>query len=132
MIGYAIGRELASSLDLLPPVDLVPVLRGLGLERTHWRFQGRLREVIMEGVVGIDLRLPAPWVRWLTAHAVGHHLLHTGTSLYLDSWQWVNRVKAERQSEEFAAGLLMGAAPMPQLPTTQLVTPPRTLKPIPG
>ncbi|MDA1036520.1 MAG: hypothetical protein O3B65_06545 [Chloroflexi bacterium] len=27
-------------------------------------------------------------------------------SFYLESWQWVNRVKAERQAEEFAAGLL--------------------------
>ena len=71
------------------------------------RFAGRVREVIIEGTVGIDERLPESWVRWLTAHALDHHLLHTGTSLYLESWQWVSRLKAERQAEEFAAGMLV-------------------------
>ena len=97
MIGYVAARELARSLELRPPVELTPVLRKLGLETIDWRFGGRVREAIMEGVIGIDMRLPQSWVRWLTAHAVGHHLLHTGTSFYLDCWQWVNRVKAERQ-----------------------------------
>ena len=106
MLGLALGRELARSLDLHPPVELSPLLRKLDLETTDWRFRGRLREVIMDGVIGIDMRLPEPWLRWLTAHAVGHYLLHTGTSLYLNSWQWVSRMKAERQAEEFAAGLL--------------------------
>ena len=112
MIGYVVACELARSLELRPPVELTPVLRRLGLETIDWRFGGRVREVIMEGVIGIDMRLPRPWVRWLTAHAVGHHLLHTGTSFYLDCWQWVNRVKAERQAEEFAAALLIPEAPM--------------------
>ena len=114
MIGYVVARELARSLELRSPVELTPVLRRLGLEIVDWRFGGRVREAIMEGVIGIDMRLPQPWVRWLTAHAVGHHLLHTGTSFYLDCWQWVNRVKAERQAEEFAAGLLMPTAPVLQ------------------
>ena len=98
MIGYAAARDLARSLDLHPPLDLAPVLATLGLETVDWRFRGRLREVVMERVIGVDMRLPEPWVRWLTAHGVGHHLLHTGTSFYLGSWQWVNRVKAERQA----------------------------------
>ena len=110
MIAYAAARDLARSLHLHPPIDLASVTDKLGLEVTDWRFRGRLREVIMDGVVGIDSRLPEPWVRWLTAHAIGHHLLHTGTSFYLDCWQWVNRLKAERQAEEFAAGLLMPSA----------------------
>ena len=119
MIAYAVARDLVRSLHLRPPVDLALVLAELGLETTDWRFRGRLREVIMDGVIGIDNRLPEPWVRWLTAHAVGHHLLHTGTSFYLDCWQWVNRLKAERQAEEFAAGLLMppGSAYLGQAPS---------------
>ncbi|MDA1175125.1 MAG: hypothetical protein O2826_11500 [Chloroflexi bacterium] len=59
----------------------------------------------------IDDRLGDAWTRWLTAHALGHHVLHVGASLYLEDWQWVNRNKAERQAEEFAAGLLAGPAP---------------------
>ncbi len=105
MIGLQLGRDLARSLSAEPPLDLAPLLDRLGLEAVRWRFRGRLREMIMEGIVGIDDRLPEPWVRWLTAHAIGHHLMHTGTWLNLRSWQWVDRVKAERQAEEFAAGL---------------------------
>ena len=111
MRAFARGRSLARSWGLDAPADLSPVLQKLGLEVVPWRFEGRVREVIIEGAVGIDDRLSAPWVRWLTAHAIGHRLLHTGTSLYLESWQWVNRVKAERQAEEFAAGLLLPATP---------------------
>ncbi len=109
MHAFAMGRSLACSSGLDAPADLSPLLRRLGLEVVPWRFAGRVREVIIEGTVGIDSRLSPVWVRWLTAHAIGHHLLHTGTSLYLETWQWVSRVKAERQAEEFAAGLLLPA-----------------------
>ena len=106
------GRSLALSSGLEGPADLSPLLRTLGLEVVPWRFAGRVREVIIEGAIGIDDRLSPSWTRWLTAHAIGHRLLHTGTSLYLESWQWVNRVKAERQAEEFAAGLLLPTTPI--------------------
>ncbi len=109
MRAYERGRSLASTHGLEPPVDLAALLRELGLEVVPWRFEGRVREIIVDGTIGIDDRLPEQWVRWLTAHAVGHHVLHTGTSLYLESWQWVGKVKAERQAEEFAAGLLVPA-----------------------
>ena len=107
VIGHTTARNLTPSLDLRPSVDLALVLAWLGLETVDWRFRGRLREITMDGIIAVDMRLPEPWVRWLTAHGVGHHLLHTGSSFYLDSWQWVNCGKAERQAEEFAAGLLV-------------------------
>ena len=109
MRAFATGHTLACSSGLDTPADLEPLLCRLGLEVVPWRFEGRVREVIIDSAIGIDDRLPEGWVRWLTAHAIGHRLLHTGTSLYLESWQWVNRVKAERQAEEFAAGLLLPA-----------------------
>ena len=107
MRAFRMGRDLAERHAMQPGSDLDPVLRSLGLEVVPWRFRGRLREVIFEGAIGIDESLSESWQRWLTAHAIGHYALHTGTSLYLASWQWVNRVKAERQAEEFAAGLLL-------------------------
>ena len=107
MRAFRLGRDLAERHAVQPGGDLSPLLRSLGLEVEPWRFRGRLREMIFEGAIGIDESLPENWQRWLTAHAIGHHALHTGTSLYLASWQWVNRVKAERQAEEFAAGLLL-------------------------
>ena len=109
MRALRMGRDLAERFDLEPGADLAPLLRSVGAEVIPWRFTGRVREVIYEGAIGIDDTLPETWKRWLTAHAVGHHLLHTGASLYLASRQWVNRVKAERQAEEFAAGLLIPA-----------------------
>ena len=109
MRALRIGRDLEERHAVEPGGDLAPLLRELGLEVIPWRFTGRVREVIFEGAIGIDDALPETWKRWLTAHAIGHHLLHTGASLYLASRQWVNRVKAERQAEEFAAGLLVPA-----------------------
>jgi hypothetical protein len=106
VIAFDQGKAFARRFALESPADLKPLLDDLGLEVVPWRFSGRVREVIVEGVVGIDDRLSPSWVRWLTAHAIGHHVLHTGTSFYLESWQWVNRRKAERQAEEFVAGLL--------------------------
>lgn len=108
MIAFQRGRELAQHYELDGRADLTPVLRDLGLEIVPWRFDGRVREVIVQGCAGIDDRFGEAWTRWLTAHALGHHVLHTGASLYLESWQWVSKVKAERQAEEFAAGLLAG------------------------
>ncbi len=107
MLAHERGRALAASHAIDPPADLGPVVRGLGLEVVRWRFAGRVREIVVDGVIGVDDRLSEPWLRWLTAHGIGHHLLHTGTCFYLESWQWVGRVKAERQAEEFAAGLLV-------------------------
>jgi len=106
MIAFERGRALAAEFNLDPPADLRRILESLAIKVIPWRVGGRIREVIIEGRIGIDDRLGGPWTRWLTAHALGHHLLHTGTSLYLESWQWVGKLKAERQAEEFAAGLL--------------------------
>jgi hypothetical protein len=87
MIAFERDRALAAEFNLDPPADLRQILESLSIEVIPWRFGGRIREVIIEGRIGIDDRLSGPWTRWLTAHALGHHLLHTGTSLYLESWQ---------------------------------------------
>ena len=94
--------------NLRTPVDLRALTRSLGLRVVEFPFSGRLKEVIIDGVIGVRPGLPRAEFRWLVAHATGHHLLHVGASFYLESWQWVNRAKAERQAEEFAACLLGG------------------------
>lgn len=107
------GRERAAKLwhqhRLSIPVDLRRLVAELGLEVTTFPFQGRVKEMIVNRVIGVQVGLPRPWFRWYVAHAIGHHLLHVGTSFYMESWQWVNHAKAERQAEEFAAWLLGGA-----------------------
>lgn len=103
---------MAREQHLDVPADLGPFLTNRGIEVVRWPFAGRVREVVVDGFIGIDRLASAAWERWLIAHALGHHLMHTGTSLYLESWRWVERNKAERQAEEFAAGLLLPPDPL--------------------
>ncbi len=102
------AAELWRLHGLNVPVDLKRLAHELGLEVVTFPFGGRVKEVIIGGTIGVRPGLPRPWFRWYVAHAIGHHVLHVGTSFYLQSWQWVNHAKAERQAEEFAAALIAG------------------------
>ena len=102
------AADLWGKHGLSVPVDLRRLADELGLEVVLFPFRGRIKEVIVGRTIGVQPGLPRPWFRWYVAHAIGHHLLHVGTSFYLQSWQWVNRAKAERQAEEFAAWLVGG------------------------
>lgn len=63
------------------------------------------------GYIGLQKGLSASWRRWLTAHALGHHVLHpTANHLYLaacDDRYRINR--HEREAETFAGWLMFGA-----------------------
>ena len=108
MYGQAKAAELWRRHGLSIPVDLRSLADELGIEVVRFPFRGRVKEVVVDGVIGVQPGLPRIWFRWYVAHAVGHHVLHVGTSFYLESWQWVNQAKAERQAEEFSAWLLGG------------------------
>ena len=109
MHGMLAAADLWRLYDLRIPVDLRQIVDDLGLEVVYFPFHGRVKEMIIDGVIGVQPGLTRPWFRWYVAHAIGHHLMHVGTSFYLDTWQWVSLAKAERQAEEFAAWLLGGA-----------------------
>ena len=106
------ARDKAADLwdrhGLSVPVDLRRLAVELGLEVVSFPFKGRIKEAIIGRTIGVQPGLPRPWFRWYVAHAIGHHVLHVGTSFYIQSWQWVNHAKAERQAEEFAACLVAG------------------------
>ncbi|MDA1348584.1 MAG: hypothetical protein O3A47_06910 [Chloroflexi bacterium] len=108
MHGSSRARDLWQAYGLRAPVDLKFVVEALGLEVVSFPFRGRIKESIVDGVIGVRPGLSRDWFRWYVAHAVGHHLMHVGTSFYLDSWQWASHAKSERQAEEFAAALLGG------------------------
>ena len=108
MHGRTKAVELWHRYQLSTPVDLRRLAAELGLEIVTFPFRGRIKEMIVDGVIGVQPGLRRPWFRWYVAHAIGHHTLHVGTSFYLDWWQWVSHAKAERQAEEFAAWLLAG------------------------
>ena len=94
--------------DLRAPVDVKKLAKMLDLEVVTFPFRGRVKEAIIGRTIGVRPGLSLPWFRWYVAHAIGHHLMHVGTGFYLESWQWVNQAKAERQAEEFAAWVLAG------------------------
>ena len=108
LYGKLKATELWHRYRLSIPVDLKVLAEELGLEVVTFPFRGRIKEMIVDRVIGVQPGLTRPWFRWYVSHAMGHHILHWGTSFYLESWQWVNRAKAERQAEEFAAWLLGG------------------------
>ena len=93
------AEELWRVHGLSVPVDLQRLADGLGLGVISFPFAGRVKEVIIGRTIGVQPGLPRPWFRCYVAHAIGHHMLHVGTSFYLESWQWVNHAKAERQAE---------------------------------
>ena len=108
MYGKAKAADLWNQYDLSIPVDLKRLVAELRLEVVFFPFRGRIKEMVVGRVIGVQPGLPRPWFRWYVAHAIGHHTLHVGTSFYLESWQWASNSKAERQAEEFAAWLLGG------------------------
>ncbi len=110
MRAFQLGRALAQREGVDYDADLGPLLAKLGLEVIPWRFDSRVREFIFDGAIGVEEALPSRWRRWVVAHAIGHHVLHVGASLYLAVWQGANIRKDERQAEEFAAGLLVSPA----------------------
>ena len=140
MHARAAAEELWRLHGLTVPVDLQRLADGLGLGVVSFPFAGRVKEVIIGRTIGVQPGLPRPWFRWYVAHAIGHHMLHVGTSFYLESWQWVNHAKAERQAEEFAAWLVAGpdgcrrtapdlGIPADKLPLVRRLTDARTGRP---
>jgi hypothetical protein len=58
MIGRQAAHGLSRILYLSPPVGLHSFISHLGLEVVNWPFARCLREVIVDGVIGVDMRLP--------------------------------------------------------------------------
>lgn len=109
------GREVALELraqhgirDILSDGDLDELMGELGVTVEERRFRSGVSELIVDDVVVLDTRLAHSWRRWLKAHALGHHLLHSGNQLEMSllvQGHW------ERQVEEFAGWLIFGTLP---------------------
>ena len=62
----------------------------------------------MDDCIGVAERLDPAWRRWVTAHAIGHKLLHPGNHLWMRTYTGLaNRL--EREAEDFAYALLLDA-----------------------
>ena len=77
----------------------------LGLEVKLWPLRV-LKEMGIGDVICVARRLDPAWRRWVTAHAIGHRLLHPATtSGYASTPAWPS--DSRREAEDFARALLI-------------------------
>lgn len=102
-----IARELRRHLGLYGPVDAEAVANGFGLVVVTWPFRV-LQEMQLDGFIAVAQRLNPTWRRWVTAHAIGHHILHPGNHIRMRR-RGLLYDAVEREAEEFAGALLVDA-----------------------
>ena len=99
--------ELRHKLELRGRVDAEAVANHLGLVVQPWPLKVQ-EELQIDGFICVAERLGPRWRRWVTAHAIGHRLLHSGNHLWIrDHTSFASRF--EREAEDFARALLMDA-----------------------
>ncbi len=99
------GVELRRKLELRGRVDAEAVANQFGLVVQPWPLKVQ-EELLMDGFICVAERLCPRWRRWVTAHAMGHRLLHSGNHLWIrDHTSFSSRF--EREAEDFARTLLM-------------------------
>ena len=68
---------------------------GLGVWAWPFRVLREMRGDLME----VAQRLRPPWRRWMTAHAIGHNLLHWGSHLRMQEHTLLGG-RVEREADE--------------------------------
>ena len=89
------------------PVDMEQVAHAEGCALLNWPFTGPVKEVKRGRWIGLAQGLNDVERRHLIAHALAHHLLHSGNQLSFHDWQKATLHKQEREAEECAAHILM-------------------------
>ena len=97
--------SLRRRLGLCGQVDAVEVANALGLEVWLRDFEVQ-KEIQISGHIAVARRLEPEWRRWVTAHAIGHRLMHAGNHLEMRAHTDLPR-PWEREAEEFAHALLV-------------------------
>lgn len=100
--------RLRRDMGLQGQVDAEEVASSLGLVIQPWHMKVQ-QEMLMDNYIGVAKRLDSRWRRWVIAHAIGHHLMHSGNHLWIrDHTGFGGRF--EREAEDFAGALLIDAA----------------------
>ncbi len=99
------GKKLRRQLELRGRVDVEEVASILGMEVVPWPMEVQ-EEMQMDRYIGVADRLDDRWRRWVTAHAIGHRLLHSGNHLWIRDHTSLGSL-FEREAEDFARALLM-------------------------
>ena len=89
------------------PVDMERLAHAEGCECVYWPFLEPVEEVKCGRWIGIADRLPREEQRCLIAHAVAHHLMHSGNQLLFHGWMLLYRNKQEQEADCCAAHILM-------------------------
>lgn len=89
------------------PLDMELLASAEGCHCVSWPFLKPVREVKRGCWIGVAENLDMREKRHLIAHALAHHLTHTGNQLSFHNWQKGSLLKQEREAEECAAHILM-------------------------
>ncbi len=103
-----VARRLRRSYRVRPPIDVETICRGEGIAVECWPLGRRIREMVFPGGIAISAQETDPrWVRFLTAHALGHYLLHAGSVAFWATLPTGDLVvqQQEHQADIFARAL---------------------------
>ena len=89
------------------PVDMEQLAHAEGCALLNWPFTGPVKEVKRGRWIGLAQGLNQAERRHLIAHALAHHLLHSGNQMSFHDWQKASLHKQEREAEECAAHILV-------------------------
>ncbi len=101
--------------ELSFPIDIEKVVALENCELVEWPFLLPVKEVKQGRWIGIAKGLNPKEIRYLAAHALGHHLMHCGNQLSFYDWHKTSLLKQEREADEFAAHLLIPQAELKRL-----------------
>lgn len=97
------------------PLDIEKVVNSEGCELITWPLLYPVKEVKRGCFIGIAAGLGIVEHRYLAAHALAHHLLHSGNQLAFFGLQMVLLKKQEREADICAAHILIPEAELMKL-----------------
>ena len=101
------ARELRRKCGQTGKIDVDAVAALLGLRVIEWPFPSdEVQEVVVGRCIGVAPDLSEEERRWAIAHAIGHHVMHSGNEIWLRARTQLS-LKFERQAEQFAYSLLV-------------------------
>lgn len=104
--------DLRQKHGLQAPVDVERLCRLEGIDIERWKFSPHIREMIYEDGIAINEREVDPyWQRYLVAHAIGHAILHAGSTEFWRSLPTGDHIvnRREYQANLFARTLCITA-----------------------
>jgi len=104
-----LAKNLIETYGTNDPYNLAEYLGiDVRFERLPLHIGGFFTRVFDSAYIVINSEKPRPWKRAITAHELGHALLHTQDHAFLATSNFVAHSRIEREANQFAAALLIG------------------------